>query len=162
MLFSWFSQTYFATECGHWTKKTGKVTAFGRRTTTKMPLNESGSVDYCLDCISKMAIQCTWCGGAILIGDNITLYSIKGEFQAPDYAVSYGKEVPQYVGCMNQECADTWADCYGRWLPGEDGKGAPVRTPTAYEMIEAAESNACVTIVNSVTKLIILPDVVKN
>lgn len=127
---------YTATKCGHRTKQNGSVSAFGRTITTEMPKNENGSVDYCLDCIGKMAIRCAWCGEPIFIGDPVTLYSPPmKEFQIPQYAVIYSEVPLRFIGCLGWDCADTGADRSGFWLPDENGKGFVYRVPTIYEKI---------------------------
>ncbi|MFA6077976.1 MAG: hypothetical protein WC724_03065 [Candidatus Paceibacterota bacterium] len=135
---------YMATICGHHTKRTGKVSAFGHTITTKMPINEEGSVDYCLDCIAKMAIRCAWCGNPIFIGKPITLYTpVSADFKIPEYAVVYEREPSlQLVGCLRWDCAETGADRAGFWVPGEDGKGRVERVPTVYEMIFAMKGSS--------------------
>jgi hypothetical protein len=135
---------YSATKCGHRTKQTGNITASGRTITTSMPKNSEGSVDYCLECIGKMAIQCAWCENPIFIGDPITLYTPRCEFQVPDHAVVHNKDPLQLVGCLGWNCAETGADRAGFWMPGEDGKGAVQRVPTAYEAILGAEEPSMV------------------
>jgi len=122
-------------KCGHETKTKGKVTAFGQTITTRMPVNEDGSVDYCLDCIGEMAICCAWCKEPIFIGDIITLYSPVDEdkFALPENAVIYNKERMSVVGCGRITCADTGADYAGYWLPDENGKGKVHRKPTIIE-----------------------------
>ena len=130
---------YTATKCGHRTKRSGQVSAFGHTMTTKMPRNRDGSVDYCIDCISKMAIQCSWCSHPIFVGDPVTLYTPSDDFQAPQHAVVYNSEPLQLVGCLGWNCADTGADRAGFWLPGENGKGRVRRVPTAYEAILGAK-----------------------
>lgn len=135
---------YRATKCGHRTKRTGGVSAFGHRIVTKMPINEDGSMDYCLDCIGKMAIQCAWCGNPIFIGRPITLYSPVGDFKVPEHAVIYEKEPLQLVGCLGWNCADSGADRAGFWMPGEDGKGRVERVPNVYEMILATKGSSVV------------------
>src|SRR3989344_6557684 len=138
-LFLWLSSLspfrYVAVKCGHRTKRSGPVSAFERTITTKMPMNENGCVDYCLDCIGKMAIRCAWCGDPIFIGNPITLYTPHGDFQVPEHAIVYNKEPLQLVGCLGWNCAETGADRAGFWLQGEDGKGCVQRGPTAYEAI---------------------------
>ena len=130
---------YTATKCGRRTKRSGSVSAFGCTTIIKMPKNESGSVDYCLDCIGKMTIQCAWCGNPIFIGDPITLYEPRDNFKVPEYAVVYNKGPLQLVGCLGWNCANTGADRAGFWLPGEDGKGRVERVPTVYEALLGAK-----------------------
>lgn len=139
-------------KCGHETKIKGKVTAFGHTTTTKMPVNEDGSLDYCLDCIGKMTIRCAWCKEPIFIGDIITLYSPmkKDEFVLPEDAVIYNEERMTVVGCGRITCADTGADYAGSWLPGENGKGKVHRRPTMIEqsMVDLAKGGNGVIIQN--------------
>lgn len=127
---------YKAVRCGHRTKRTGAVSAFGYTTITKMPRNKNGSIDYCLDCIGKMAIQCAWCGNPIFIGDPITLYTPNSnKFQIPEHAIVYNKKPLQLVGCFDWDCVESDADRAGLWLPNEDGAGHVHRVPTAYEAI---------------------------
>ena len=77
-----------------------------------------------------MAIQCAWCGGAIFIGNPITLYSPgprlgffssseeteaqrsreRTDYVPPEGAVLFREDPPVYVGCMRMNCADTGAD----------------------------------------------------
>ena len=115
---------YTATKCGHRTQRTGQVSAFGQTITTKMPTNENGSMDYCLDCIGKMAIRCAWCGDPIFIGNPITLYTPHGDFQVPEHAIVYNKEPLQLVGCLGWNCAETGADRAGFWVAGQGRQGA--------------------------------------
>lgn len=125
---------YTATKCGHRTRQTGVVSAFGKTIAIKMPRNEYGSVDYCLKCIGKMAIRCAWCGNPIFIGNPITLYTPKqNDFKIPDYAVIYSENPLQLVGCLGWNCAITGADRAGFWVPGEDGKGCVERVQTVFE-----------------------------
>lgn len=126
---------YVATKCGHRTEQEGRVLAFEHSTITKMQENESGSVDYCLDCIGKMAIQCAWCGKPIFIGDPITLYTPRRDSKTPEHAMIYNKEPLQLVGCLRGNCAESGADRAGFWLPNENDKGHVDRVPTAYEEI---------------------------
>lgn len=124
--------------CGHKTRQKGDVAAFGVTITTEMPLKD-GTVDYCLECIAKMAIQCAWCSLPIFIGDPITLYfSSKPDFVVPDHAVVYNEQTKELVGCLRMDCASTGADRAGFWLPDEQGHGHVERTTSIYAM--AAQS----------------------
>ena len=158
--------SHIATKCNHKTKQKGKVSAFGHSTKTSMPINKSGSVDWCLDCIEKMAIQCAWCGNAIFIGEPITLYSPgplaeffsseepseiqkarwQEDFVAPDYAVVYQENPLVLVGCLYRYCADPGADRAGFWFPGKAGKGEVWRIPTVHEKIMVSDGNSGVLI----------------
>lgn len=146
-----FSKTLIA-KCGHETQIEGQVLAFGESIKTKMPVNEDDSVDYCLDCLGKMAIKCAWCKGVIFIGDVITLYSPrkKDEFELPEQAVIYDKERMSVVGCGRTTCADTGADYAGFWLPNEEGKGHVHRRATMIEksMADMAKGGSGVIIAN--------------
>jgi hypothetical protein len=135
-----------ASKCDHKTKRKGKVEAFDSHTITSMPLNQSGSVDWCLKCLGKMAVRCAWCGKPIFIGDPITLYTPRGDFKVPEYAVAYKQDPLQLVGCLRWECADTRADRAGFWLPGNDGRGQVERVPTAYAAILGSGGNYAVII----------------
>lgn len=156
--------------CGHPTKVKGRVSAFDVTGTTRMPLNDDGTTDYCLDCIGKMAIRCGWCGEPIFIGDPVTLYSPRsvekfnaaweGEFAFPTvtdeatglrlpetavvYQPTHGRSYPTIVGCGRVTCADTGADYAGTWLPGTDGKGWVERRRTPYEHLLDQEAGTIV------------------
>lgn len=125
-----------ALKCGHKTQQKGEVHAFGQMTVTKMPVNEKGSFDYCLDCIGTMAIRCAWCGKAIFIGDPITLYDQPADFVMPEYAVTYGDSPKCLVGCLRHDCADTGSDRAGYWLPNQNGEGSVHRVETIYDVID--------------------------
>lgn len=128
-----------ATKCGHKTKKNGKVTAFGEAITTNI---NGDSVEYCHECLGRMAIRCAWCGKPIFIGDPVTLY-IANSSEMPDYAVFYDDEnreahnkpdSVEVVGCLRFSCADTGADKAGYWVPGDNNKGKVHLARSAYEI----------------------------
>lgn len=147
--------------CGHSTRVRGEVSAFKASTTTRMPLNNDGTTDYCLDCIGKMAVRCGWCGEPIFIGDPVTLYSPRSierfnekweedlpfalvddeatGLKLPETAVVYqpteGRTRPTIVGCGRRSCAESGADYAGVWLPGKFGKGYAQRIKTPYEVL---------------------------
>jgi hypothetical protein len=129
------SKQYIAAKCGHKTTREGEYTVFGFKNTVAMPLNNEGGVNYCVDYISKMAIQCAWCKRPILIGDIVTLYSPPEDFEIPKHAVVYSQNPLALVGCQRTDCADTAADYAGLWLPGDENKGCVIRRPTAYEHV---------------------------
>ena len=75
------------------------------------------TVKQCPECIRKFAIKCAWCGGQILAGDKITLYTpISKEFEPPRYAVIY-TQYPflRIVGCAKRECVDKPEDVVETW-----------------------------------------------
>lgn len=169
-IISWFGSLILvrhkAVRCGHRTQKKGLVSAFGLTIMTDMPKNPDGSVDYCLDCISKMAIRCAWCGSPIFIGDPITLYLANSrfgflsnrsleeaqkepgykEFVSSDGVAVYFDNKFFLVGCLRRNCADSGADRAGFWLPGEDGHGCACRIPTPYDLILDAKEPVAVII----------------
>lgn len=126
---------YRATLCGHTTKQQGIVTAFGKESALVMPINEQGSVDYCLSCIGKMAIQCAWCKEPIFIGDPVTLYIYPEDKLIPEHAVVHDANRRTVVGCLRWNCAETGADRTGFWLPDSKnhGKGCVLRVPSPLE-----------------------------
>lgn len=116
-----FKKKYKASQCGHKTKRAGKLKKFDEETfLLQMPLNDDGKPDYCIDCISDMTIKCAWCGKPIFVGDQVTLYSpADPDHEMPDYAIEHkgGTKSKQYVGCLRWECAETGADICGIWVP---------------------------------------------
>lgn len=137
---------YTAQKCGHWTKKKGAISAFGHKGAVEMPFNDEGGVDYCLDCIGRMAIRCGWCGEVIWIGQPITLYTLLDKFEIPEYAIKYSENPLQLVGCLGWNCADTGADRAGFWLPGESGVGQVLRVVSGIEEVLLTDS---ISIVNN-------------
>lgn len=124
-------------DCGHKTRRRGNITAYGQSCTVKkMPRNESGRFDFCLDCLAGMAIQCAWCGQAIFIGDPVTLYTPVEEFEVPDHAVVYSKDPLRLVGCLGWHCAITGGDRAGFLYPDiETGEGYVHRVPSPLELM---------------------------
>jgi hypothetical protein len=127
-------QTRVATKCGHKTRLAGKTVIFGQTLHPCFKQNRK-SVEYCFDCLSKMAIRCAWCEEPILIGDPITLYSAKDSSPPmPEHAVYYDKSKGMRVGCLGWDCAASGADRAGFWVAGEDGKGQVAQIPTLFEL----------------------------
>lgn len=130
-----FRTTHTANKCGHKTKKKGFIKDGDHTTIMNMPLAENGHPDYCLDCISKMTIQCAWCENRITIGDPITLYTPNESYNVPDHAVPYTEGGSKaLVGCLDWNCGDAF-DRAGFWLPGDGGKGQVQRVPSILETI---------------------------
>lgn len=123
-------QKYPAMKCGHETRRQGKLSAFGENCYLKMPVNDSGTVDYCLDCLAKMTIRCAWCGRPIFIGDPVTLYTpVDPEYQPPakEYAI-YSEDPLRLVGCLRIDCGESGIDRSGFWYP--PGQVYRVLSPT--------------------------------
>lgn len=131
-------KSYLA-NCGHNSLIEDNVSAFGETTKTKVPLID-GKIEYCHQCLSKMAIQCAWCGKPIFIGDPITLYTPSEEFEIPKHAVVYSEEPLQLVGCRRSDCADTGADYCGVWYP----PGKVQRIASAIEIAMANPDHAVI------------------
>lgn len=158
---------YTAEKCQHRTKRCGRVSAFGHSIITRMPKNASGTIDWCLACIAKMAIRCAWCGRPIFIGDPITLYSpgpkanffsshepseaqqarVQEHFKVPGDAVIYSERPLTLVGCLGWSCADTGGDRAGFWMPGGDGRGKVMRVPTAEEVLLGLGEGECLALI---------------
>lgn len=110
-------------DCGHETLITDQVTAFGKTTTTTIPV-KNGKTPYCHRCLEKMAIQCAWCDNPIFIGDPVTLYEPKKDNpRLKPHATWIGNAV---VGCLSIHCADTGADRAGFWYPPGKVKRASI------------------------------------
>lgn len=148
---------YEAVKCGHRSKRCGRVSAFSYDLMTKMPKNDKGSIDYCLDCIGKMAIRCAWCSNPIFIGQPVTLYTPPSDFQIPAHAIVYSQDPLRLVGCLGWDCADTGAARAGFWLPGENGKGRVQRIQTAYDALLKSEEPS-IAIVDDLSNIKESPD----
>jgi hypothetical protein len=124
---------FVAKKCGHTTDASGPVSAFGVTITTEMPV-EDGEVDWCLGCLSAMAISCAWCGHPIFIGNPVTLNVARDpKFAVIEHAVVYSEHPFRLVGCLRWDCAETGADRAGFWLPGDDGIGIVHRVMSPLE-----------------------------
>lgn len=133
-----FGKRYTAEKCGHTTRRSGRYSAFDDYRSRQFPLNKNGTVDWCLDCMGKMTIQCGWCGDPIFVCDPITLYEPTETAQVPDYAVQYEENGRTHiVGCLGWDCAETGADRKGFWMPGDDGKGRVARIASPIEIMFA-------------------------
>lgn len=107
-------------ECGHKTKLYDKITVTDTKgESTKVGVSISTMKPSCCHvCFEKMVIRCAWCGGYILPGDPITLYSPNEKFEIPDYAVKYKND--KLIGCLRMGCACSGGDRAGFWImPGE-------------------------------------------
>lgn len=137
--------------CGHEIKMSGTVIVFGKE--TSFVLNNPNST-YCMECYAKMAIRCAWCGGTIMVGDPITLYTpIKQDFQIPDYAIVYEKDPLQLVGCLGWECADSGMDRSGFWI--EPGEVQRVASPM--EMLLATDDVIICSDLSDISKAVRMP-----
>lgn len=119
--------------CGHGTRREGEVSAYGKTRKIKMPLNDDGKADYCLDCIGKMTIKCAWCERPIFIGDQVTLKRPATSFEMPEGAVIHSQNPPILVGCLRLDCTESEADRAGFWLPGRNGIAQVCRFRNTYE-----------------------------
>lgn len=144
-----FSRTY-TTPSGKRTKRRGVIDAFGEKSHIIMPLNAQGTVDWTLDEIAAMTIQCAWCGRPIFISDPITLYSPvdpdspihplipkpQKPFEVPSYAVIYQQNPLQLIGCPRWDCAETSGDFSGQWVPDpKTRKGTVMRQANVSELL---------------------------
>lgn len=123
-------RTHTANVCGHKTKRYGFMQCLGETSVMRMPLQDNGQPDYCLDCVGKMGIRCTWCGGLITIGSPVTLLVPLKSFAVPEYAVRHIENgVTSFVGCLSSRCADVFDIC-GYWVP----PGKVMRVPSPIEL----------------------------
>ena len=108
-------------KCGHSTKRTDQVSAFGQTATTTITPKPGEAPDYCHRCLEKMAICCAWCGKVIFVADPITLYTPRyNSYQPKEHYVKYRDNPLQYVGCLRMNCAQTGSDRAGFWMsPGQ-------------------------------------------
>lgn len=111
-----------ATKCGHRTKLIGEMSAFGVKESGEL-VARNGTVPWCWECLSQMAIQCAWCGKPIFVARPVTLYSPIKSFEIPTYAVVHSKEPLKLIGCGRMSCTSVGDFGQGFWEAGEDGKG---------------------------------------
>lgn len=113
---------FTASVCGHRTKRTDEVHAFGDHMITTAPL-ENGAPPYCHRCVEKAAIACARCGGAIFPTDepvNLCSPADPKNFVIRPGAVVYQKDPLILVGCLRWNCADSGASRAGFWvMPGK-------------------------------------------
>lgn len=103
-------------DCGHRSKWKTVLEIDGIKGVFKLPKNK----EYCGKCFAEAAIKCAWCGGTILPGDPITLYTPKKDFEIPNHAVIYKRVPLQLVGCLGWDCCQTGGDRAGFWvMPGK-------------------------------------------
>jgi hypothetical protein len=108
-------QKQYQFKCGHTGPLVQEVSIFGQIRQSSLKPDQ---LDWCNQCLAKMAILCAWCGRPIGIGEPITLYSPRiDKFVIPDHATVYSKEPLQLVGCLRMGCAETGADRAGFWMP---------------------------------------------
>lgn len=99
-----FSKSYTATKCKHRTKAKGQIKLLnGKRDILTMKVSGDGTLEYCLKCISKMAIKCPLCHSPISIGDPITYREAEG-FKEP------------LICCFNLDCVHAYIP-NGFWMP---------------------------------------------
>ena len=115
----------YSSECGHPTRRIGRVSAFGCSRKMKAVIKD-GQAEYCFDCLSKMAILCPWCSRAIHIGDLVTAFSPILSFQIPDHVRVWREEPLALLGCVSRGCIDEFDGVIGRWLPNSMGEGEVV------------------------------------
>lgn len=114
----------YVSKSGKRTKRCGYASMFGQNLFIHIPLNDEGSVDYTVEEVADMAIQCTWCGRPIHIGDIVTLQKARRiDFIPPAYAVVHPTDPPQFIGCTGHRCCDDDTKPQGLWVTGEKGKG---------------------------------------
>src|SRR5680860_1889505 len=88
-----------ATKCKHLTFQSGQITAYRRSIEMEVPLNEFGSVNYCLDCICNASIRCVRCGNAIFVYEKIKLYEPLENPSIPNHAKFFSGK---FVGCSHE------------------------------------------------------------
>lgn len=96
-----------ASVCYHATNRASAVKFSGR----KLFLIFSKDFEYCIDCMSSMAIPCAYCKRPIFPGDPVTLYVP----EVPPSGLLYNGSP---IGCIH--CAEMGlADAMGKWVaPG--------------------------------------------
>ena len=106
-----FGRKYKFDVCGHMAKLMELVKIFGREYVSVLGIKE---LDYCHQCLAKMAIRCAWCQSPIKVGDPVVLYP--PEFQIR--GASIYRKGPLIV-CLNHNCTGVGVEL-GLWVvPGK-------------------------------------------
>lgn len=115
---------HYAHICEHTTYLVDTVSAYGSKKEVTL---DPEHLAYCHRCLEGMAIPCAWCGKAIFIDDDVTLYECQKNDLPP-----YQEGMKSYhstdttitlVGCTRLSCNDTGADAVARWVTTQDNKG---------------------------------------
>lgn len=101
-----FNPKIKATVCGHLTKETDTLVAFGKTKELRLPI-KNDKTPYCHACLSKMAIRCAICGDPIHIGDMVLAgeSSVDSENMFAQY-ITLHKGSKVYVACTRASCLD--------------------------------------------------------
>ena len=100
------------------------VSAFGESREIRLIPTATGQFEYCPDCISKMSIQCVWCGKGIYIGEHVTAFYAYKILTGEKEGVSLEADgsAREYLGCSHSSCIRGMGDALGDWLPDETGE----------------------------------------
>lgn len=90
-----------ATVCGHLTRETDKLAAFGKVKEFRLPIKK-GKTPYCHKCLSKMAIRCAYCGNPIHIGDMVIIGPAVDQGNMFDQYTAFYKGSKIYVVCTDR------------------------------------------------------------
>lgn len=135
-----FRVRVLARRCGHQSPLNGTVSAYGEFTEMRMPFNNQGTIDWCLDCIGKMTIKCASCGKPIWIGSPIALIVLDDQDEIPPYAVPHEGG---FVVCLRIDCGEPCMRS-GFWLPSVNGHGYVFRVPSPIELCLGGQSSVVV------------------
>ena len=104
--------------CGHKSKITDNLNISGKHVGMATLTVINGAVEYCHRCLEKMAIECAWCEGPIIIGEGVTLYSPTDKFyKIPNGAILHNENPLQLVGCLNHSCDPSVSLAENYWMP---------------------------------------------
>lgn len=136
--------------CGHETALNGTVFAHNESTKMRMPFNDQGTTNWCLDCIGKMTIKCASCGKPIWIGSPIALIVLDDSDKIPPHAVPHEGG---FVACLRMDCGDPCMRS-GFWLPDIDGHGYVFRVPSPLELCLGGQGSVVVSDVGSIEEAV--------
>lgn len=136
--------------CGHQSALCGTIFAHNESTGIRMPFNNEGTTDWCLDCIAKMTIQCASCGNPIWIGSPIALIVLDDSDKIPFHAVLHEGG---FVNCLRGDCADPCMRS-GFWLPQNDGHGHVFRVPSPLELCLGGQGSVVVSDIGSIEEAV--------
>ncbi len=123
-LFLTLRNSKVSSKCGHITRVRGRVKYYPpiyegveeSNIAITLKLDENATADQCIYCIQESSVRCAWCGGTILPGEPVTLYTSKQHNVMPSKEALVDENESgdlSYVGCSRCNCATSNADIAG-------------------------------------------------
>jgi DNA-directed RNA polymerase subunit RPC12/RpoP len=114
-----FSSRYETSLSQRKTKLCGYLRAYKEEKFIVLPLEEDGKPKYALDELEEMSIRCAYCGKAIFVDDQVTIFKRESYGTLHVYgAVQHSVEPEEWIGCTREDCKNN-GTIAGYWGPSE-------------------------------------------